>query len=145
MFGAAFTVIATELKSRLQRRLTAFGLAAAAAILLLCTGGYLLDALHAWLSLRYGRTSASLIVAALLMVAAGALAFWAWRLNKAPAAGSLARALPSINRSRLAKRGLAGAGGLTAALATLVLMHWYRRHQPAATDMRRLPRVGGPR
>lgn len=126
-FGSAFTLVAAELKSRLQRRLLAIGLAAAATFLLLCTGGYLLDALHAWLSLHYGRVGASLIVAALLLVAAGGHAFWASRLNKAPVSGSLSRALPSVNGTLLAKRGLAGAGGLTAALATLGLIHWYRR------------------
>lgn len=129
MLAAAFRVWLADLKSRLSSRLWSYGMFGAAGFLLLCAAGYVLDALHGWLALSYGRTSASLIIAALLMAAAGGCAFWASRLGKVEHRPALTGAmmLESLRPSRSTKRSLAGAGVLSAGLVAIGLIGRYWR------------------
>lgn len=70
MFGGLGSFIASEVSGTVKRNATVFGLFAFAALLLLCAGGYALNALHTILSERYGAVAASLWIAGGLALAA---------------------------------------------------------------------------
>jgi len=128
MLGAAIRHLAADLKRRLNSRLWSYGLFATAGFLLLCAVGYGLDALHAVLSSRYGHVSASLIIAALLLAAAGVCIIVASRPAR-PAHSQLTGAtlLASLRPSRSTTRSLVAAGAFSAALAAFGLIRRYWR------------------
>jgi hypothetical protein len=70
MFGGLGSFIASEISGAVKRNVTVYGLFGFAALLLLCAGGYALNALHTVLELRYGAVAASLWIAGGLFVAA---------------------------------------------------------------------------
>lgn len=70
MFGGLGSFIASEISGTVRRNATVIGLFAFAALLLLCAGGYALDAAHTLLTARYGAVAASLWVAGGLVLAA---------------------------------------------------------------------------
>ncbi|WP_353182179.1 hypothetical protein [Bosea sp. (in: a-proteobacteria)] len=70
MFGGLGSFIASEVSGTVKRNATVIGLFAFAALLLLCAGGYALDAAHTLLTARYGAVAASLWVAGGLVLAA---------------------------------------------------------------------------
>lgn len=129
MVAAAFRIWLADLRSRLTSRLWSYGMFGAAGFLFLCAAGYALDALHGWLALSYGRTSASLIIAALLMVAAGGCALSASLIGKGGRHPALTgeMVLANLRPSRSTKRNLAGAGVLSAGLVALGLIGRYWR------------------
>jgi hypothetical protein len=130
MLGAAFGIWLADVKSRLNTRLWAWGMFGAAGFLLLCAAGSVLDAMHGWLAFRYGPVRASLIIAALLLVAAGGCALWATLLRHGrhhPVPAS-PLTMASLHPSRSAMRGLAVGGALSAVLAAYGLIRRYRRH-----------------
>lgn len=70
MLGGLGSFIASEISGSVKRNATVVGLFAFAGLLLLCAGGYALNALHIVLTLRYGPVAASLWVAGGLALAA---------------------------------------------------------------------------
>ncbi|CAM5206736.1 hypothetical protein ARD30_14075 [Bosea thiooxidans] len=70
MFGGLGSFIASEISGAVKRNVTVYGLFGFAALLLLCAGGYALNALHTVLELRYGAVAASLWIAGGLFVTA---------------------------------------------------------------------------
>ncbi|MEZ2410093.1 4-amino-4-deoxy-L-arabinose transferase-like glycosyltransferase [Bosea sp. OAE752] len=70
MFGGLGSFIASEVSGTVKRNATVFGLFAFAALLLLCAGGYALNALHIVLTERYGAVAASLWIAGGLAISA---------------------------------------------------------------------------
>lgn len=70
MFGGIGSFIASEVSGVVRRNVIVYGLFGLAALLLLCAGGYALNALHSVLELRYGAVAASLWIAGGLFVAA---------------------------------------------------------------------------
>lgn len=69
MFGGLGAFIASEVSGAVRRNLTVYGLFGLAVLLVLCAGGYALNALHTVLGLRYGAVAASLWIAGGLLVA----------------------------------------------------------------------------
>lgn len=69
MFGGLGSFIASEVSGAVRRNVIVYGLFGFAALLLLCAGGYALNALHTLLELRYGAVAASLWVAGGLFAA----------------------------------------------------------------------------
>lgn len=70
MFGGIGSFITSEVSGVVRRNVTVYGLFGLAALLMLCAGGYALNALHTVLVLRYGAVAASLWIAAGLFLAA---------------------------------------------------------------------------
>jgi hypothetical protein len=70
MLGGLGSFIAAEVSGTVKRNATVIGLFAFAALLLLCAGGYALNALHIVLTERYGAVAASLWIAGGLLFAA---------------------------------------------------------------------------
>lgn len=130
MLGAAFGIWAADLKSRLKGRFWAYGMFGAAGLLLLFAAGYVLDAVYGWLAAGYGRVSASLIIAALLLASAAGCALWATLLRKTThrLIPTNPVAMASLRPSRSTMLGLAAGGALSAALAAFGLIRRYRRH-----------------
>ncbi len=130
MLGAALGIWLADLKSRLNSRLWAYGMFGAAGLLLLCATGYGLDALHGRLATSYGLVSASLIIAALLLLAAAGCALSATMLGRRRPRMSQAGPvmMASLRPSRSTMRGLAVGGALSATLAVFGLIRRYGRH-----------------
>jgi len=63
MFGGIGSFIASEISGAVKRNVIVYGLFGLAALLVLCAGGYALNALHTMLMLRYGGVAASLWIA----------------------------------------------------------------------------------
>ncbi|HEV7257413.1 MAG TPA: hypothetical protein VGN82_06490 [Bosea sp. (in: a-proteobacteria)] len=74
MLGGIGAFLASEISGAVRRNVTVYALFGLAALLVLCAGGYALNALHTVLALRYGAAEASLFIAGGLLVA-GLLAF----------------------------------------------------------------------
>jgi len=70
MFGGIGSFISAEISGVVRRNVTVYGLFGLAALLMLCAGGYALNALHTVLALRYGAVAASLWIAGGLFLAA---------------------------------------------------------------------------
>lgn len=70
MFGGIGSFITSEVSGVVRRNVTVYGLFGLAALLMLCAGGYALNALHTVLVLRYGAVAASLWIAGGLFLAA---------------------------------------------------------------------------
>ena len=70
MFGGIGSFITSEVSGVVRRNVTVYGLFGLAALLMLCAGGYALNALHTILALRYGAVAASLWIAGGLFLAA---------------------------------------------------------------------------
>ncbi len=70
MFGGIGSFIASEVSGVVRRNVIVYGLFGLAALLMLCAGGYALNALHTVLALRYGAVAASLWIAGGLFLAA---------------------------------------------------------------------------
>jgi hypothetical protein len=70
MFGGIGSFITSEVSGVVRRNVIIYGLFGLAALLMLCAGGYALDALHTVLALRYGAVAASLWIAGGLFLAA---------------------------------------------------------------------------
>lgn len=70
MLGGLGAFIASEVSGAVRRNLVVYGLFGLSALLVLCAGGYALNALHTVLELRYGPVSASLWIAGGLLFAA---------------------------------------------------------------------------
>ncbi|KRE00960.1 hypothetical protein ASE61_18500 [Bosea sp. Root670] len=70
MFGGIGSFITSEVSGVVRRNVTVYGLFGLAALLMLCAGGYALNALHTVLALRYGAVAASLWIAGGLFLAA---------------------------------------------------------------------------
>ena len=70
MLGGIGAYIASEVTGAVRRNLIVYGLMGFAVLLVLCSGGYALSALHTVLALRYGSAEASLVIAGGLLVAA---------------------------------------------------------------------------
>ena len=69
MFGGIGSFITSEVSGVVRRNVTVYGLFGLAALLMLCAGGYALNALHTVLVLRYGAVAASLWIAGGLFLA----------------------------------------------------------------------------
>ncbi|AMJ62534.1 hypothetical protein [Bosea sp. PAMC 26642] len=69
MFGGLGAYIASEVSGAVRRNLIVYGLYGFAGLLVLCAGGYALNALHSVLLFRYGAVAASLWIAGGLLVA----------------------------------------------------------------------------
>ncbi|WP_306227803.1 hypothetical protein [Bosea beijingensis] len=69
MFGGIGSFISSEVSGVVRRNVTVYGLFGLAALLMLCAGGYALNALHTVLVLRYGAVAASLWIAGGLFLA----------------------------------------------------------------------------
>lgn len=126
MLGGLGSFIASEISGSVRRNLVVYGLFGLAALLLLCAGGYALNALHTLLELRYGAIAASLWIAGGLFLAA-LLAFSIGLIVKSrrrpprPAATAALAAAPLAAKligSRLSWR-LVLAGGIVALGAIL--------------------------
>lgn len=63
MFGGLGAFIASEISGAVRRNLVVYGLLGLSVLLVLCAGGYALDALHTVLELRHGPVAASLWIA----------------------------------------------------------------------------------
>lgn len=63
MLGGLGSFIASEVSGTVKRNATVIGLFAFAGLMLLCAGGYALNALHLVLTERYGAVAASLWIA----------------------------------------------------------------------------------
>jgi hypothetical protein len=70
MFGGIGSFITAEVSGVVRRNVVVYGLFGLAALLMLCAGGYALNALHTVLMLRYGAVAASLWIAGGLFLAA---------------------------------------------------------------------------
>lgn len=70
MFGGIGSFITSEVSGVVRRNVTVYGLFGLAVLLMLCAGGYALNALHTVLTLRYGAVAASLWIAGGLFLAA---------------------------------------------------------------------------
>lgn len=68
MFGGLGAFIASEVSGVVRRNLIVYGLFGLSALLMLCAGGYALNALHTVLELRHGPVAASLWIAGGLLV-----------------------------------------------------------------------------
>jgi hypothetical protein len=69
MLGGLGSFVASEVSGAVKRNVTIYGLFGFAALLLICAGGYALNALHTVLELRYGTVAASLWIAGGLFAA----------------------------------------------------------------------------
>ena len=69
MFGGIGSFIASEVSGVVRRNVTVYGLFGLAVLLMLCAGGYALNALHTVLEQRYGAIASSLWVAGGLFLA----------------------------------------------------------------------------
>jgi len=69
MFGGIGSFISAEISGVVKRNVIVYGLFGLAALLMVCAGGYALNALHTVLELRYGTVAASLWIAGGLLVA----------------------------------------------------------------------------
>ncbi len=70
MFGGIGSFISSEVSGVVRRNVIVYGLFGLAVLLMLCAGGYALNALHTVLALRYGAVAASLWIAGGLFLAA---------------------------------------------------------------------------
>jgi hypothetical protein len=70
MLGGLGSFIASEVSGAVKRNVTVYGLFGFAALLVLCAGGYALNALHTVLALSHGSVAASLWIAGGLAAAA---------------------------------------------------------------------------
>lgn len=70
MLGGLGSFITSEISGAVRRNAIVYGLFGLAVLLLLCAGGYALNALHTLLELRYGPIAASLWIAGGLAAAA---------------------------------------------------------------------------
>ena len=70
MFGGIGSFITSEVSGVVRRNVTVYGLFGLATLLMLCAGGYALNALHTVLVLRYGAVAASLWIAGGLFLTA---------------------------------------------------------------------------
>lgn len=70
MLGGLGAYIGAQISGAIRRSSTIYGLYALAGFLIVCSAGYLLNALHTFLMLRYGGVAASLWVAGGLFVTA---------------------------------------------------------------------------
>lgn len=70
MFGGLGAFIASEISGAVRRNLIVYGLYALAVLLVLCSCGYALHALHTVLALSYGAVAASLWIAGGLLLSA---------------------------------------------------------------------------
>ncbi|MGX1744138.1 hypothetical protein ACWIEX_21520 [Bosea sp. NPDC055353] len=119
MFGGIGSFITAEVSGVVRRNVTVYGLFGLAALLMLCAGGYALNALHTVLALRYGAVAASLWIAGGLFLAAllalgMALIVKNRRRPPRPAATAALAAAPLAAKligSRLSWR-MAAAGGI---------------------------------
>ena len=64
MFGGIGSFIASEVSGVVRRNVIVYGLFGLAVLLMLCAGGYALNALHTVLEQRYGAVAASLWIVA---------------------------------------------------------------------------------
>ncbi len=110
MFGGIGSFITSEVSGVVRRNVTVYGLFGLAALLMLCAGGYALNALHTVLVLRYGAVAASLWIAGGLF-ASGLLAICIALFVKATAALAAAPLAAKLIGSRLSWR-MALAGGI---------------------------------
>jgi hypothetical protein len=119
MFGGIGSFITSEVSGVVRRNVTVYGLFGLAGLLMLCAGGYALNALHTVLVLRYGAVAASLWIAGGLFLA-GLLALGMAVIVKnrrrppRPAATAALAAAPLAAKligSRLSWR-MAAAGGI---------------------------------
>ena len=69
MLGGIGSFITAEVSGVVRRNVTVYGLFGLAALLMICAGGYALNALHTVLMLRYGAVAASLWIAGGLFLA----------------------------------------------------------------------------
>ncbi len=119
MFGGIGSFISSEVSGVVRRNVTVYGLFGLAALLMLCAGGYALNALHTVLALRYGAVAASLWIAGGLFLSAllalgMALIVKNRRRPPRPAATAALAAAPLAAKligSRLSWR-MAAAGGI---------------------------------
>jgi len=119
MFGGIGSFITSEVSGVVRRNVTVYGLFGLAALLMLCAGGYALNALHTVLALRYGAVAASLWIAGGLFLSAllalgMALIVKNRRRPPRPAATAALAAAPLAAKligSRLSWR-MAAAGGI---------------------------------
>ena len=119
MFGGIGSLISSEVSGVVRRNVTVYGLFGLAALLMLCAGGYALNALHTVLALRYGAVAASLWIAGGLFLSAllalgMALIVKNRRRPPRPAATAALAAAPLAAKligSRLSWR-MAAAGGI---------------------------------
>lgn len=119
MFGGIGSFITSEVSGVVRRNVTIYGLFGLAALLMLCAGGYALNALHTVLALRYGAVAASLWIAgglflAALLALATAMIVKKRRRPPRPAATAALAAAPLAAKligSRLSWR-MAAAGGI---------------------------------
>lgn len=119
MFGGIGSFITSEVSGVVRRNVTVYGLFGLAVLLMLCAGGYALNALHTALALRYGAVAASLWIAGGLFLAAlltlgMALIVKNRRRPPRPAATAALAAAPLAAKligSRLSWR-MAAAGGI---------------------------------
>ena len=70
MLGGLGAYITAQISGAIRRSTTIYGLYALAGVMIVCSAGYLLNALHTFLMLRYGGVAASLWVAGGLFVTA---------------------------------------------------------------------------
>ena len=69
MFGGLGAYLASEVSGAVRRNVIVYGLYGIGALLMLCAGGYALNALHTVLLARYGTVAASLWIAGGLLLA----------------------------------------------------------------------------
>ena len=69
MFGGLGSFITAEISRVVKRNVVVYGLFGFAALLMVCAGGYALNALHTVLEFRYGAVAASLWIAGGLFLA----------------------------------------------------------------------------
>ena len=69
MFGGLGAYLASEVSGAVRRNVIVYGLYGFGALLMLCAGGYALNALHTVLLARYGTVAASLWIAGGLLLA----------------------------------------------------------------------------
>jgi hypothetical protein len=151
MFGAVASFLTSEIAAALKRKALVYGMLVGAALIVIFAAGYGLNAIYSMIAFRYGSTTASLIIAGALMLAATACVAGAYVMSRRPRprisvpASPLAR-LPALPYSR------AQVLSALAMVASVVGAGWavtsYRRRQrmslPGARSGR-AEKTSGPR
>lgn len=86
MFGAVAAYVTAEVAAALKRKALLYGVLAGAALVAIFAAGYGLNAIYYVIAFRLGTTTASLIIAGALMMAAASCVAGAYAIGRMPSA-----------------------------------------------------------
>lgn len=132
--GGLFAYLVAEATTALKRKAIVYGLMGLGGLLVILAGGYVMNAVHAWLLFRYGTIAASLIIAGFLLLSAvasvGAARIIARRPNNPAKLVGRSTSYHSEPYRSLRQRRLralaAGASGAVTAASAAAALFWFK-------------------